>query len=218
MGEISDVLLTYFLPLSPLPGKKSIYGKSLVLHDVYDGHFICATITTVEKNINYLAEARFQSTISGSIYFRWLSTRDSYHRGTLITTHLQHTNNMSESKAPTTTHPWKIYVTDIFEEIDESIQFNCDSLQTIYDPQNRGRDLGRSPGDIDSRLGNVNVAAITQPYRLNQLFQDNELMFFPNELTGSVRRQLFVVIYDHVHTERFLACAKIRMVEPRAVK
>lgn len=190
----------------------------MVLHDVYDGHFICATITTVEKNINFLAEARFQSAISGSIYFRWLSTRDSYHRGTLITTHLQHTSNISESESTTLMHPWKIYVTDIFEAIDDRYEFNCDSLQTIYDPQNRGRDLGRSPGDIDLRVGNVKVATLAQSRRSSALFHDNELMLFPNELTGPVRRQLFVVINDHVHTDRFLACAKIRLVEPRAVK
>lgn len=166
-----------------------------------------------------MAEARFQSPISGSIYFRWLSTRDAYHRTTLITSHLQHTHNLTDTPAaPITAHSWKIYVTDILEAVDTRVEFNCDILQTIYDPQNRGRDLGRSPGDIDLRLGRIKVASIGQSQRMSQLFQDNELMFFPNELTGPVRRQLFVVVHDHVHTDRFMACARIRMVEARTVR
>lgn len=165
-----------------------------------------------------MAEARFHTPISGSIYFRWLSTRDSYHRTTLITSHLQHTHNLSDSSTPATVHSWKIYVTDILEAVDNRIEFNCDILQTIYDPKNRGRDLGRSPGDIDLRLGKLRVASIGQTQPASRLFQDNELMFFPNELTGPVRRQLFVVINDHEHTDRFLACARIRMIEPRTVR
>lgn len=165
-----------------------------------------------------MAEARFQAPISGSIYFRWLSTRDSYHRTTLITNNLQHTRNLSDVSTPATVHSWKIYVTDILEAVDNRYEFNCDILQTIYDPQNRGRDLGRSPGDIDLRLGGLKVANIKQSQRASQLFHDNELMFFPNELTGPVRRQLFVVIFDHEHTDRFLGCARIRLIEARTVR
>lgn len=52
---------------------------------------------------------------------------------------------------------------------------------------------------------------------ISELFSENELILLPSDLSGP-HRQLFVVIYDHVHPNRFLACAKIRNVRPRIVK
>lgn len=157
-----------------------------------------------------MAEARFQAAIGGSIFFRWLSTD---RRNTLITTQLFHNHNATE----TTTHSWKIFVTDIFEASAERSQINCNKLQTIYDPQNLGKNHGKSPGDIDIRVGEIKIAKSQQQKTEQQLFQDNELILIPSDLSGS-HRQLFVVIYDHHYRNQFLDCAKIRNVHKRVAK
>lgn len=194
-------------------GNNGIWGKSLILVNPDNEFRICATITTVEENIDHIAEARFHAPIAGSIYFRWLAAKDTDHRDTLITTNLFHVRNVTEG-LPVTTHSWKIFVTDIFENAEKS-EVNCNVLQLIYDPQNLGS--GKSLGDIDKRVGNIQVAKHIRRRPSKQQFQDKELILLPSDLTG-LHRQLFVVIYDNVHTNQFLACAKIRNIRPRIAK
>lgn len=194
--------------------KTSIWGKSLVLQNPDSGSHICATITTVEENIDHLAEARFHGPIAGSIYFRWLTAKDTAHRENLITSSLFHVTNITD-KTPFTTHLWKIFVTDIFETNAEKSQNNCNVLQLVYDPQNMG--AGKGLGDIDVRVGAIKVAKNVHQQEIRQLFSDNELILLPSDLSGP-HRQLFVVIYDHMHTNRFLGCAKIRNVRTRIAK
>lgn len=178
------------------------------------GSNICATILTIEENIDHLAEARFHGPIAGSIIFRWLTAKDTMHRENLIVTNLFHVTNITE-RAPFTTHSWKIFVTDIFETNAEKTQINCNVLQLVYDPNDAG--AGKSLGDVDVRVGTVNVARNVHHQETKQLFTDNELILLPSDLTGS-RRQLFVVVYDHQHTKRFLACSKIQNMRTRVVK
>lgn len=178
------------------------------------GSFICATIATIEDNIDHLAEARFHGPIAGSIYFHWLTAKDTTHRENLITSNLFHVDNTTD-RSPFTTHSWKIFVTDIFETNAEKTQINCNVLQLIYDPQNEG--AGKGLGDIDVRVGKIQVAKDVYRQEAKQIFVDKELILLPSDLSGP-HRQLFVVVYDHKHPTQFLACAKIRNLKTRIVK
>lgn len=191
-----------------------IWGKSLVLQDPESGDHVCATLVAAEENIDHLAEARFHGPIAGTIFFRWLAAKDTTHRENLITSSLYHVTNISE-RAASTTHSWKIFVTDIFETNAEKSQINCNVLQLVYDPDNAG--AGKSLGDIDVRVGNIEIAKHVQQHEIKQIFVDNKLILLPSDLSGP-HRQLFVVVYDHSNTNRFLACAKIRNVRPRIAK
>lgn len=169
---------------------------------------------TVEENIDHIAEARFNAPIAGTMYFRWLAAKESNHRDTLIHADLFHVRNVTETKA-LTQHRWKIFVTDIFDTNTEKSEMNCNVLQLVFDPQNMGS--GQSIGDIDARVGPLKVAVNVQRQGFRELFHDDDLVLLPSDLSGP-HRQLFVVIYDHIHTGNFLACAKIRNIRPRIVK
>lgn len=175
---------------------------------------MCATISTIEENIDHLAEARFHGPIAGSISFRWLTAKDTEHRENLIITNLFHVTNITES-IPFTSHSWKIFVTDILETNSDKSQMNCNVLQLVYDPNDAG--TGNSLGDIDVRIGAVKVARNVHRQETKQLFTDNGFILLPSDLSGS-KRQLFVVVYDQNHTNRFLACAKIQSIRQRFVK
>lgn len=188
----------------------------MVLQNTDTGSYICATIATIEDNIDHLAEARFHGPIAGSMYFHWLTAKDTTHRENTIISNLFHVDNGNNTeRAPFTTHSWKIFVTDIFETNAEKSQINCNVLQIVYDPQNEG--VGKSLGDIDERVGKIQVATDVFRREAKQIFHDKELILLPSDLTGT-HRQLFVVLYDHMHPTRFLACAKIRNLKPRIVK
>lgn len=193
-------------------GEKGLWGKSLVLTNPNSGFTICATISTKDQDIDHLAEARFHSKIAGSIYFRWLSAKRSDHSDTLIHSNLYHNQKIPDDTYHTS-HSWKLYITDIFDDKSDRPEENCNVLQLVFDPQNLAN--GKSIGDIDSRLGNINIA--TKMRSVRQIFQDDLLKLLPNDLTGP-QRQLYVVIFDSVHTENFLGCAKIRHVRSRMVK
>lgn len=195
-------------------GIVSIWSKSIVLQSPDKGLFICGTITTIEENIDHLAEAKFHGPIAGSIFFHWLTAKDTNHRENIIASNLFHVDNTTE-KSTITLHSWKIFVTDIFETNAEKSQINCNVLQLIYDPQNMG--TGKSLGDIDIRIGQIKVATNIYRRESKQIFVDNDLILLPSDLTGP-HRQLFVVIYDQLHGNRFLACAKIRNLRTRVAK
>jgi hypothetical protein len=86
-------------------------------------------------------------------------------------------------------------------------------LQVVYDPQNYGP--GNSIGDIDNRVGKLNISEDIQKLTIRQLFRDDQLHLLPADLSGPSRK-LYVVIIDHKND--FLACAKIRQLETRVVK
>lgn len=194
--------------------KASIWGKSIVLQNLDSGSLVCATIVTIQDNIDHVAEARFHGPIAGSIFFRWLTAQDTDHRENLITSNLFHVTNITE-KSPFTMHSWKIFVTDIFETNAEKPQVNCNVLQLVYDPDNLG--AGKSIGDINVRMGKIKIAKDVHKQEIRQTFSDKELILLPSDLTGP-HRQLFVVVYDDSHPNRFLACAKIQNVRTRVAK
>ncbi|KAJ6637646.1 hypothetical protein Bhyg_10377 [Pseudolycoriella hygida] len=197
-----------------LTGGKGLWGKSLVLANPNTGFTICATISTKEQDIDHLAEARFHSKISGSIYFRWLSAKRSDHSDTLIYSDLYHNHRSTDNDgAYYTSNSWKLYITDIFDDKSDKPEENCNVLQLVFDPENLAN--GKSIGDVDSRLGNIKIASKMKSMR--QIFQDDLLKLLPNDLTGP-QRQLYVVVFDSVHKENFLGCAKIRHVRSRLVK
>lgn len=185
-----------------------------MLQNLDSGAHICATLATIEENIDHVAEARFHGPIAGSIFFRWLTAKDTSHRENLITSNLFHVTNITESAA-FTSHAWKIFVTDIFETNADKTQVNCNVLQLIYDPNDAG--AGKSLGDIDVRVGEIKVAKNVHRQEIKQSLTDDELILLPSDLTGP-HRQLFVVVYDNLHANRFLACAKIHNVRTRIAK
>lgn len=86
-------------------------------------------------------------------------------------------------------------------------------LQQIYDPQNYGP--GDSIGDIDLRVGKLNISEDIQQLSIRQMFRDDKLHLLPADLNGPSRK-LYIVITDFKND--FLACAKIRELETKVVK
>uniref|UniRef100_A0A182R615 Superoxide dismutase copper/zinc binding domain-containing protein n=1 Tax=Anopheles funestus TaxID=62324 RepID=A0A182R615_ANOFN len=200
-----------------LTGEKGLWGKSLVLYDPSINVRICATIVTRDGSQDHLAEARFSSPITGSIYFRWLAAKESNHSDTLIHSNLFHTRDQSRKMGNPayTEHMWKIYVTDIFESEAQNAEENCNKLQLVFDPQNRG--AGNAIGDIDGRVGALRITTNARQIQYPQLFHDHQLVLLPSDLYGPSRK-LYVVVFDPNHPDTFLACAKIRHQKPRTAR
>lgn len=198
-------------------GEKGLWGKSLVLFNSETNFRICATITTKDQLQEHIAEARFHSPVAGSVFFRWLTTKQSDHSDTLIFSDLFHVQDsqMNKGTDPFSKHSWKIYATDILDSTDDKNEEDCDTLQIVFDPQNRGN--GESIGDIDRRLGPIRVATDVRKYASPILYRDPELMLFPYDFMGPQRR-LHLVIFDPTHPGKFLTCAKIRHLQPRVIK
>ncbi|RZC33023.1 uncharacterized protein BDFB_010701, partial [Asbolus verrucosus] len=195
-------------------GNLGIYGKSILLREVESNKKICATITIVDKSQEKIAVARFNSPISGNVYFRWFSTKDNHSDMLIMTDLYQVANKENNSKSiPFTEHVWKIYVTDILDS--EKDRPDCNILQLVFDPDNTGN--GNALGDIDSRLGKVKVSTNYNKNRYKTLFRDDKLILLPSDLTGPQRR-LYLVIFERKHQDTFLACAKIRYDHPTNAK
>lgn len=172
---------------------------------------VCASITMLDKKQEKIAVARFNSPIAGNVYFKWFSTKDN-HSDMLITTDLYHSQRKEKygKYVDFTEHSWKIYVTDIFDDTDKSEE-NCNILQLVFDPENKGN--GMTLGDIDIRLGKVKVSTNYNRKKYKTLYQDSELILIPSDLSGPQRR-LYLVIFEKKHEDVFLACAKIRYDQP----
>lgn len=196
-------------------GKEGLYGKSISLGNVDNNRVICASIVMVDKTKEKTAIARFNSPISGNVYFRWFSTKDN-HSEMLITSDLYRVADVEKMNQTVdfTEHVWKIYVTDILDTKDRSEE-NCNILQIVFDPETRGN--GKAVGDIDARLGKVKVSTDYNKRRYKTVFRDSELILLPSDLTGPQRR-LYLVIFESKHEDSFLACAKIRYDHPTTAK
>lgn len=193
-----------------ITGDKGLYGKSILLRNVETNRGICASIMVADKSIEKTAVAQFNSPISGNVYFRWFLTKDN-RREMLISTDLYQVSDVEKvgKKVDFTEHPWKLYITDILEE--ESHHENCNFLQLVFDPGNKGR--GLAIGDIDSRLGKVKVATSPNKAKYKTLFRDEKLILLPSDITGPQRR-LYLVIFASKHSDSFLTCAKIQYDHP----
>lgn len=183
--------------------------------------------------MEHIAEAKFRSGIAGSMHFRWLKSEKSFNSDLMIFSDLYHTQDSNRyfhsfvkkifllipkfsrhfHKSLQSSHSWKIYATDIFDQTTDRIEENCNVLQVIYDPQNYG--AGNSIGDIDLRVGQLNVSEDIQKLSIRQMFRDDQLQLLPADLNGPSRK-LYVVIYDHKND--FLSCAKIRQIDARVAK
>lgn len=194
-----------------ISGKNGLYGRSLLFRNVQTNQEICSSITVVDKTSEKIAIARFNSPVSGKVYFRWLSTKNN-HRQVLITTDLYRVADVEKlGKAATfTEHHWKIYVTDILEHKERSEQ-NCNILQLVFDPQNAGND--GAVGAIDVRLGKVKISTDNAKTRSKMFFVDEQLILLPSDLIGPQRR-LYLVLFENKYPDSFLACAKIQYNQP----
>ncbi|XP_030370724.1 uncharacterized protein LOC115621265 [Scaptodrosophila lebanonensis] len=199
-----------------LIGDRGIWGKSLVLTELSSNARICATITTVQSSVEHMAEARFNTPIAGSVYFRWLAPVDGESGDTLIYSDLYHVQAQppefeeNERRKEFTQHHWKIFVTDIFKHDHHRTEDNCNFLQLVFDPQGKGAGLGI--GDLDTRLGRIGVAKNALQTAQRSVFRDAQLALLPSDLTIP-HRTLYLVIYDNQHPDNFLACTKIRRVQ-----
>jgi hypothetical protein len=75
---------------------------------------------------------------------------------------------------------------------------------------------GKSIGDIDLRVGKLKIG-VDPNKKEYQTFEDDNFILYPPDLM-STARQLYVVIHDIRNPNKFIACAKIRTVEPRIAK
>lgn len=194
-----------------MTGDKGLYGKSLLLKNVETHGRMCASLIIVDKTVEKTAVARFNTPVSGSVYFRWILTKNNQ-SDMLITTDLYHVRDVEkhEKKVPFSEHSWKIFVTDILDSDDKG-ENNCNILQLVFDPLTKGE--GKAMGDVDSRVGKVKISTDYTRRKFKSIFRDNELILLPSDLTGPHRR-LYLVLFETKHQDSFLACAKIRYVHP----
>ncbi|EDW39378.1 GL14064 [Drosophila persimilis] len=203
-----------------LIGDCGIWGKSLVLTEVGEDARICATITTIQNSVEHMAEARFNTPVAGSVHFRWLAPAEGAGGDTLIYSDLYHIKEQpvgleDSDKRSFTQHHWKIFVTDIFKHDHHRTEDNCNFLELVFDPQGSGP--GQGIGDLDMRLGRIGVAnnALKTPKR--SVFRDAQLALLPSDLTIP-HRTLYLVLFDNQHPDTYLACTKIRHVQPLIYK
>lgn len=191
-----------------ITGPDGIYGKSLLLKNLDTNRRICSSIVMTDKASEKTAIARFKTPIFGNIYFRWFSTKDN-HSEMLVSADLYKVASVEKIEPNTeyTEHSWKIYVTDILDNDDDTAEVDCNTLQLVFDPENRGS--GRAVGDIDARIGKIKIAGDYTKRKYKTLFRDSELILLPSDLAGPHRR-LYVVVFESKHEDSFLACAKIR--------
>ncbi|XP_011497265.1 PREDICTED: uncharacterized protein LOC105361711 [Ceratosolen solmsi marchali] len=195
-----------------LASEKDLWGKGLLLKDTYSERITCASITVLDKNIEQVAEARFHGSIVGSVWLRWIGIESAkYTMDTIIYTYLLYLNDKKSQDAYLTEHRWKIYATDIFDSGKERI--SCNSLQTVFDPDNAG--FGKSIGDIDTRLGKLNISSRSSMI-FRSSYRDPELVLRSVDLESS--RILYLVIFHPTHEDLFLACAKIKLRKSIIVK
>lgn len=202
----------YTTEVLKINGPTGLFGKSLLFKNLDTGRSICASLSMVDKNQEKIAVARFSAPVAGNVYFRWFSTQNN-HTDMLISTDLylvQNKENITKF-VKHTEHRWKIYVTDILESDNDRHQDNCNVLQLIFDPDNKGE--GKALGDIDSRLGKVKVSRNYNTNKYKTLYNDDSLILLPSDLTGPQRR-LYLVLFESKHEDVFLACAKIRYDQP----
>lgn len=198
-----------------LTGKEGIFGGSLLLNNLDTNSKTCASLSIVDKLYEKTATATFRSPVAGNVYFRWFSKDNQ--KEMIITTDLYHVANVENhtKNIDFTEHKWKIYVTDIFDKKPGKARDDCNILQLVYDPENKGR--GKARGDIDIRHGLVKISLDYQRNKYKTSFRDAILELLPGDLDGTQRR-LYLVLFEKKHDDTFLACARIRYIHPISAK
>ncbi|CAH0683875.1 unnamed protein product [Chilo suppressalis] len=197
-----------------LTGPTGLWGKSIVLETAERDRVICASILSTDKLYEKHAVARFHSPVAGTLHFRWLSAKEFDESDSYVQSDLYHTKAVAD-KVEYTKHKWKLFVTDIFDADKGNHEDDCNVLQLVFDPQNDGD--GMSVGDLDSRLGLIKVATDANVKKMKTLFKDDVLNILRGDMEVT-KRSLYVVIFDNRHPESFLACAKLRTMEPKSTK
>lgn len=80
-----------------------------------------------------IAEAHFRGPLGGSVLFRWFGAEDGVDAVILSKLYRVQDNNTAVRS-----HNWKIYVTDSVETEADKARDNCNSLQLVFDPDDRG--------------------------------------------------------------------------------
>lgn len=203
-----------FESMNVLTGSNGLWGKSIVLETAERDRTICASILSTEISYEKHAVAKFNSPVAGAIHFRWLSAKEFDEMDSYIQTDLYHTKAVTE-KVEYTEHNWKLFVTDIFDSDKGNHEDNCNVLQLVFDPDNSGD--GMSVGDLDTKLGLLKVAKDGNLKRFRTLYKKNIINVLRNDMEVT-KRSLYVVIYDNKHRDSFLACAKLRLMQPKTAK
>ncbi|KAL4711587.1 hypothetical protein ACJJTC_003604 [Scirpophaga incertulas] len=197
-----------------LTGVKGLWGKSILLENAERDRVICATILSTDTEHEKHALAKFSSPIAGKLHFRWLTAKEFDESDSYIQADLYHTTKITD-KVDFTQHKWKLFVTDIFDSDKGTHEDNCNVLQLVFDPENSGD--GMSVGDLDIRLGLVKVAADATKKKMKVLYKDEVLNMLRHEMEVT-KRSLYVVIFDNNNPDSFLACAKLRTMDPKYTK
>lgn len=61
-----------------------------MLHSADSNFRICSTITTKTSSMEHIAEAKFRAGVAGSMYLRWLKSKNSFNSDLLIYSNLHH--------------------------------------------------------------------------------------------------------------------------------
>lgn len=194
-------------------GKNGLFGKSLLFTNLENRYQrACASIILTDKEYEKNAIATFHSPVSGTVHFRWLSTKNNKN-DMLIMTDLYHVRNVEKfnKSIDFTNNKWKIYVTDIFNAKTEKLDDSCNILQLIFNPENKPN--GNAIGDIDNRLGKLKISRNRNRNQYRALYRDETLKLLPGDLAGPQRR-LYLVIFETKHEDSFLACARIQYDNP----
>ncbi|GLH08747.1 Uncharacterized protein GBIM_13929 [Gryllus bimaculatus] len=199
--------------LLSLEGPRGIWGRSLVLHSD-DGRRACGSITISGAADEKVAEARFFSPLTGSVFFRWAGSQQLNTIDTLVHVNLYRVSKPSWTLTENTKHNWKIFATDILDSEADKARENCNFLQLVFDPESAPK--GQAIGDIDNRLGTLQVAKDFES-SVTSVFHDPVLASLPVALLDN-RRSLYLVIFDSRHHDSFLGCAKIRELSPITFK
>lgn len=178
---------------------------------------VCATITTVFSSTpEYFAEAKFYTPLAGSIYFRWMPASTNRTRNTLIYSDLYHVLPREGLTRSPTKHHWKLYVTDILKQNSRHNQRDdCNFLQLLFNPDDRRK--GEAIGDLDERLGKLQVSKDAHNHPVKSVYYDDQLDLSPSDLTIP-HRILYLMIFDDKHPDRFITCSRIRHLHPMIFK
>lgn len=85
-----------------------------------------------------------------------------------------------------TVNAWKIFTTDVFDNSDDTDEVNCNNLQILFDPYNAG--VGKSIGDLDVRLGKLQISSLNPLNKNKQSFVDKDLLLTLNDYSSSTRK------------------------------
>lgn len=186
-----------------LHGVRTIWEKSIVLEGP---NTVCTNILNLDP-VRHL-EARFTSTVGGTVTFRQSFVNASVTPNTIITADLFHV----ASDSPTSSnHEWKILVTDILDSKPTRRAGTCDHLTLLYDPDNI-EDVNCTgqahsfckKGDLTRKHGPITIGGKQSRFSRKIVFDTN--LPFPN-LNGP--RFLYVAIYTADSPNTIFSCAKI---------